>query len=528
MEQTLYTGGTILTMTENERAEALLTEGERILAVGKEEEVRRLAKGAAEKDLEGNTLMPAFIDPHSHFSACANAMLQGTVEGARSFDEITEAVREYIRKNRIPAGRWVAVRDLDPEMLREGKAPDRSVLDRASAEHPILLQHKSGHVGVLSSLALKAAGIDGNTPDPAGGKIWKENGEPTGYLEENAFIPVMNLLPSPSEEELMNAYEQAQRMYASYGIATVQEGMMPRQMIPLYKKLCGDKRLWLEVVGYPSAADGEEIFREMKEWEGDYRNGFRLGGYKIFLDGSPQSRTAWMRTPYEGGSDCGYPVLTDQQVCGSVFRAAGEGRQILAHCNGDRAAQQYLDAVSLAAEAGLHPERIRPVMVHAQLLGTDQLPQLKRLGVIPSFFTAHVYHWGDAHIRNFGMERASRISPAASAGKAGLPYTFHQDAPVIRPDMLETVWCAAQRITRDGVRLGEEERVTVKEALKAVTVRAAYQYFEEDRKGTLEPGKQADMIILDRDPLRTDPERIRELRILETVKKGRTVYRRDS
>lgn len=524
MKRILYTGGTILTMTGTERAEALLTEGEKILAVGREEEVRRKAEGAEEICLNGRTLMPAFIDPHSHFSACANAMLQGTVEKARSFDEITEAVREYIRKKSIPSGHWVAVRDLDPEMLREGEVPDKSVLDRASSEHPILLQHKSGHVGVLNSMGLKAAGIGKDTPDPAGGRIWKKNGEPTGYLEENAFIPVMNLLPPPSEEELMEAYEQAQQMYASYGIATVQEGMMPKEMIPLYRKLCGERRLWLEVVGYPSVTDGEQIFREMKEWQGDYRAGFRLGGYKMFLDGSPQSRTAWMRTPYEGGTDCGYPVLTDEQVCESVFRAAQEKRQILAHCNGDRAAQQYLDGISRAAEAGLHPEEIRPVMIHAQLLGTDQLPELKRLGVIPSFFVAHVYHWGDTHIRNFGMERASRISPAASAGKEGLSYTFHQDAPVIRPDMLETVWCAAERKTKAGVLLGEEERVSVQEALKAVTVRAAYQYSEEDRKGSLEPGKQADLVILDRDPTQTDPDRIREIRVLETVKKGRTVY----
>lgn len=524
MSRILYTGGTIRTMTGEGTAEALLTEDGLIRAVGREEEVRRQAEGAREVFLGDRTLMPAFIDAHSHFSACANAMLQGTVEKAESFDEITEAVREYIRKNAIPAGRWVAVRDLDPERLKEKRVPDRTVLDRASGEHPILLQHKSGHVGVLNSRALQEAGIGKDTPDPAGGRIWRENGEPTGYLEENAFIPVMNLLPPPSADDLMRAYEQAQQMYASYGIATVQEGLMPKEMVPLYRKLCGEGRLWLEVVGYPSAADGREIYGEMEAWQHGYRDGFRLGGYKIFLDGSPQSRTAWMRTPYEGGSDCGYPVLTDEQVRDCVFMAAREGRQLLAHCNGDRAAQQYLEGLSLAEKEGLRPEQIRPVMIHAQLLGRDQIPWLRRLGVIPSFFVAHVYHWGDTHIRNFGAERAGGISPAASAGKEGLPYTFHQDAPVIRPDMLETVWCAVNRITREGKQLGADERVTVKDALEAVTVRAAYQYFEEDRKGTLEAGKQADMILLDRDPLTADPADIAGIRVLETVKKGKTVY----
>lgn len=529
MGRKLYVGGTILTMAEDGFAEALLTEEGRILAVGAETQVRGLA-GDGETEvvqLEGKTVMPAFIDAHSHFSACASAFLQGTVEGAESFDELVETIRGYIREKQIPAGKWVAIRDFDPGRLKEGRVPDRRVLDLASKDHPIVLQHKSGHVGVLNSMGLQAAGIGRDTPDPAGGRIWREAGEPTGYLEENAFLSVLGLLPSPTDEELMEAYEETQRMYASYGIATVQEGLMTRQMLPLYQKLCGEKRLWLEVVGYPSAADIESFYQAFPPRDGQYENGFRLGGCKMFLDGSPQSRTAWMRTPYVGGEDCGYPVLTDGQVYETVAAAAGAGRQILAHCNGDRAAEQYLQALKRAEEEGLRPERVRPVMIHAQLLGLDQLPELKRLGVIPSFFVAHVYHWGDTHIKNFGLERAASISPAASAGKLGLPYTFHQDAPVIRPDMLETVWCAVNRRTRDGVLLGGSEQVTVLEALRAVTIRAAYQYFEEKEKGSLEPGKQADLVILDKNPLETDPSCLRKIQVLETVKAGETVYRRE-
>ncbi len=526
MEKKLYFGGAILTMENEEPAGALLTENGRIQAVGEEEEVRRLASGAEEISLEGRTMMPSFIDAHSHFSACANALLQGTAEGAGNFEEITDVVRSYIRERKIPAGEWVVVRDLDPEVLAEKQVPDRRVLDAASSDHPIILQHKSGHVGVLNSLALKMAGIGRDTPDPEGGRIWRENGEPTGYLEENAFIPVLHRLPPPTGGELMAAYERAQEMYASYGITTIQEGFMSAEMIPVYRGLCEGQRLWLDVVGYPGADGGEALYQALPEAAEGYWNRFRLGGFKMFLDGSPQSRTAWMRTPYRDSEDRGYPVLTDEQVYQNVSMAVSSGRQILAHCNGDRAAEQYLGALSRLKQEGKDPAAVRPVMIHAQLLGLDQIPELVRLGVIPSFFVAHVYHWGDAHIRNFGLERASKISPAASAGRAGLPYTFHQDAPVIRPDMLETVWCAVNRCTREGTVLGEDERVTVKEALLAVTARAAYQYSEEKEKGTLAPGKRADLVILDKNPLETEPERIREIRILETIKDGKTIYKR--
>ena len=163
-------------------------------------------------------------------------------------------------------------------------------------------------------------------------------------------------------------------------------------------------------------------------------------------------------------------------------------------------------------------------MIHAQLLGRDQLEQTKLLGVIPSFFTAHVLHWGETHVKNLGIDRAERISPAASALKRGIRFTMHQDTPVIEPDMLETIWCAANRITSSGRVLGEDERIPVMEAIRAVTVNAAYQYFEEDKKGSIEPGKDADFTLLDRDPLSVCPVNIRDIRVLGLIKRGDTVF----
>ena len=276
----------------------------------------------------------------------------------------------------------------------------------------------------------------------------------------------------------------------------------------------------------------------------------------MFLDGSPQGRTAWMRTPYlpetpdvreKGqGDTCpetyetkenyrGYNTLEDSQVKENVLKAELEDMQLLAHCNGDMAAEQYMDQLETvyrelgsgnSRKPGFYRGDIRPVMIHAQLLGLDQLERVKKLGVIPSFFLAHVYHWGDVHVRNFGIRRASHISPAGSALKEGIIFTLHQDSPVISPDMLETLWCAVNRETKGGMVLGREECLPVWEALKALTINGAYQYFEEDEKGSIVNGKVADFAILDRNPMSVEPEAIRDIRVLATIKEDRLIWKR--
>ena len=200
--------------------------------------------------------------------------------------------------------------------------------------------------------------------------------------------------------------------------------------------------------------------------------------------------------------------------------------QILVHCNGDRACQQYIDMYRIAKEETASTNDIRPVIIHAQLLGEDQLDEVKELNMIPSFFVAHVYHWGDIHIKNFGMQRASKISLLKSAEDKGITFTLHQDAPVIEPNMLETIWVAVTRTTKNGVSLGEEERIEPLEALKAVTKNAAYQYFEEDTKGTIREGKLADLTILDKNPLKVDYEAIKDIQVIETIKEGETIFKR--
>lgn len=527
----LFVNGTILTMERELYAQAVLTEDGKILSVGNLDDLIAQAGPDVQKvDLGGCTLLPAFVDAHSHFSAVATGMLQLSVETCSSFRELEEAIRAFISQRGIAKDEWILAKGYDQNRLQEGGHPPLSLLDRAAPSNPLMLQHQSGHMGVFNSAALKRLEVNPDTPSPEGGRIGREDGHLTGYMEENAFLEYQKRVPLPSTEALLEAYRQAQRLYASYGITTVQEGMVTEQLAPIYQSLLQSGQLQLDVVGYLDAAARQPLLHTFEKHLGRYHGHFKVGGYKIFLDGSPQGRTAWLRQPYAGeASYCGYNTLSDEQVESYLRQAIQDNMQLLAHCNGDAACGQYLAAGKKVAggQAGRNGiASIRPVMVHAQLLGLDQLELVRELSIIPSFFIAHIYHWGDIHLRNLGPERSNSISPAHSALKKGILYTFHQDSPVIVPDMLETVWCAVLRKTKEGRILGPEERISVLDALRAVTIHSAYQYFEERQKGSIAPGKKADFVVLNRDPLAVEPEALRDIQVLETIQGGRTIYRR--
>lgn len=523
--KTIFYGGTILTMEEELYAQAVLTKDDLIEAVGTAEALMRMAPEAQAYHLNGKTMLPAFLDPHSHFTGAANSFLQLSLEDTTRFEEIEEKLRTFIAENRILPGNWVIAAGYDQNLLPGGAHPHRTLLDRCAPENPVVLQHKSGHMGVFNTRALEALGVTAQTAAPSGGLIGKQDGQLSGYMEENAFVSYLQKIPMPDLPALLDAYGKAQELYASHGIVTVQEGMMVESLIPLYRRLLEDGLLKLDVVGFPGQEAEAAFAAAFPHSVKQYDKHFKIDGIKIFLDGSPQGRTAWLRTPYAGAADyCGYGTMRDEAVYEAISYAYAHRLQILAHCNGDAAAAQYLRCLDKAAAAGMDLSALRPVMIHAQLLGTDQLEAVKRRNVIPSFFVGHVYHWGDTHIQNFGMARASAISPAASALQAGILFTFHQDTPVTEPNMLETVWCAVNRITKNGVVLGKQESISVLDALKAVTRNAAYQYFEEGQKGSIRPGKTADFAILDANPLAVDPMEIRNIKVTAAIKAGNLVY----
>ncbi len=525
MGKKLYFNGNILTMDDKTpNAQAVLVQNDKITNVGKYDDLIKLSYGAEKINLNGKTMIPGFIDAHSHFSSYAISLLQPSVAKCRNFDDIIRTISEYIVENNVPNGKWITVKDFDMNQLEEEVVPDREILDKAANQNPILLEHKSGHTGVFNTCALNILGIDINTKSPEGGKIEQKNGRLTGYVEENALIHYMQKMPMPTMEEIKSAYIKAQQHYASYGITTMQEGMIIDTMENMIQLLCYEKLLKLDLIGYLDLRNCTQVLEKFPDSK--YHNHFKIGGYKVFLDGSPQARTAWLSKPYENAENSytGYQTLTDEQLLTYINRAIDENKQILAHCNGDAAVEQYLKVYEKAISKVNKAPNIRPVIIHAQLLRKDQLQKVKKFGMIPSFFIAHVYHWGDIHIKNLGIERASKISCANSALKQSIKFTFHQDSPVIEPNMLETIWCAVNRKTKNGVTLGEDERIPIIDALKAVTINAAYQYFEENIKGSISANKQADLVILSDDITKIQPTKIKDITVLQTIKNGKVIY----
>lgn len=521
METTLYFGGPIVTLEEPRYAQALVERGGRIAYVGDREEAERLAgPGARRVDLEGRALLPAFLDPHSHLLACAYARLQVPLGECAGWGEIADRLSRHVQARDIQPGEWVKGTGYDQNALAEGAAPDRFCLDRACPNNPVVIQHASGHAGVFNTLALERLGaLNGDCGLERDGQ-----GELTGRGEENPFLDLLGRIPMDGLEDVLRAFQGAQEEYASHGIATAQEGLLQPVMAPVYQEILRRGLLYLDVNAYVPPADYDRLRGQFAQGVSASPGIFQVAGMKIFLDGSPQGGTAWVREPYAGGG-CGTSTMTDGQVLSAFRQALDRDAQLLAHCNGDRAAEQYLTLLAQAErEAG--KKLCRPVMIHAQLLGLDQLERVKALGVIPSFFVAHVYHWGEIHVKNFGLDRAGRISPAGSALAWGIPFTFHQDSPVIPPDMLETIWCACVRRTKTGRVLGAEERIPVEAALRAVTQTAALQYGLERELGTLRPGKRADFVLLSGDPLRTPPEELKKLQVERTIQRGRTIWSR--
>lgn len=523
--KTLYFGGPILTMEDPVPRQALLEQGGKILAVGSLEELTVLAGDCRQIDLQGHCLLPGFIDPHSHFTTLGTALTSCDLTGSASPGEIVDRLRRFLQQHPPADGGWVVGFGYDNNLLPGAAHPTRQLLDQVSYTVPVLISHASGHMGAANSAALAAMGLTAATPDPEGGLYGRTaDGQLSGYMEERAFTAAGAAVPPPAAELLVGSLLRGQEIYLQNGITTAQDGMTGQKELALLRLLAERQQLKLDVVGYVDLANFPDLLAQTPAYSGGYRHHLRLGGYKIFLDGSPQGRTAWLSAPYLGGDGhyCGYPIHTDEQVRRLVQKSLDDGRQLLCHCNGDAASQQYIEAFQ--AVLGQKSCPTRPVMIHAQTVRDDQLAQMAPLGMIASFFTAHTYYWGDVHLKNLGPARAGHISPAVSAIENGVVYTFHQDTPVLPPDMIDTLWCAVNRTTRAGVVLGPDQKLSTYQALEGITKNAAYQYFEERQKGTLAPGKLADMVILSQDPLQLPGDELRRLQVLATCKEGRWVY----
>ncbi|WP_195972175.1 amidohydrolase [Clostridium thermobutyricum] len=540
MKRIIYYNGTILTIDDKSSIfEALLIEDGIIKELGSSNEILKLKDSNTDLvDLKGKTIMPSFIDSHSHITSYAQTLRLVNLYNCTSFEDIFNTLKNFIDKNNLKEDEWITGFNYDHERLKEKEHPTKLLLDKLSKTNPIILSHISGHMGVINSIGLNLFNITKNSINPDGGEIikFKDSNEPTGLLKENAFIQNTFKIPVPSVSDLSDLLVKAQEDYLKFGITTCQDGFTRKEEFEILDYSSKNKKLKMDIVSFIDIKNNKKIYDENKEtYVKGYINNFRIGGYKMFLDGSPQGRTAWMLTPYKdinnpdkNSEEFGIGTLTDEEVSKFIEQALNDNAQILSHCNGDAAAKQLIYSFKkVLNERNESFTSTLPVMVHAQLVRESQLKDMKEIGMIPSFFTAHSYFWGDIHIKNFGLERASKISPAKSALNRDLIFTFHQDTPVLMPDMFRTIWCSVNRITLNGVTIGENEKISVLDAIKAVTINAAKQYFEDDKKGSLEKGKFADMIIIDKNPFEINPLDLYKIKILETIKSGEVLYKAD-
>jgi predicted amidohydrolase YtcJ len=541
----LYHNGDIVTMEGDSAVyvETLVVRDGKILFAGrKDEALKQAGADHTEVDLQGRFMAPGFIDAHGHaygagFQKMAANILpppDGTVTDIESL--ITTLKQWYADLGKTGKSPKVIVGfGYDDSQLKEKRHPVADDLDKVSNTLPVILVHQSGHLQALNHLALAAVGLDASTADPQGGVIRREKDgkTPNGVLEETAGAMVMFKLFSKFDSSMSaNMVKAGVQAYKEFGFTTVQEGAATPSMVQAYKDMARAGDLDVDVAAYPVLLASKELM-DKQGTSDSYSGHFRIAGIKITQDGSPQGKTAYLSHPYkvpppgQPKTYRGYPGMPRQsQLDSLVDYAFSKNWQVLMHCNGDAAGDMMIQSVRYASSKLGMADR-RPVMIHAQTARYDQLDSMKQLGIIPSFFSMHTFYWGDWHRdETLGQERAFRISPAQTAYRKGLIFTEHHDAPVGLPSSIMILHTAVNRTSRTNSVIGEAEKLTPYQALLSLTRYSAYQYFEEKNKGTLTAGKLADLVILDRNPMKVDPKDIIRIHVMETIKEGRTVFKR--
>ncbi|AWB33381.1 amidohydrolase [Orrella marina] len=540
----IWSGGPVLTMNDAQPvAQAVAVIDGRILAVGSNEALQKhRGEQTQMMDLNGQAMLPGFVDAHGHafmigiqaMSANLLSPPDGKVTDMADLQETLQAWSQQHADTQKSIGMIIGF-GYDDAQLKEQRHPTREDLDAVSKDVPILIIHQSGHLGVMNSKALQAAGIQTGAVNPEGGVIRREQDgkSPNGVLEEAAFFGAL-----ASQFKKMTA-AQAQALFVAgtnllsrYGYTTGQEGRATSGIVPFMRAAAKAGDIPIDVVTYVDVLQDRDFIE--KNVSSDYTDGFRVGGAKLTIDGSPQGFTAYRDRPYykppaEYRADYrGYSAATPDQVFDSVDWAFANDIQILTHANGEAASDMLLAAIKTAREKHGVKDR-RAVLIHGQFLRRDQIATIDELDVFPSLFPMHTFYWGDWHRdRTVGPVNADNISPTGWVSERGMMFSTHHDAPVAFPDSMRVLSATVTRRSRSGDILGPDQRVDVMTALKAMTIWPAYQHFEENIKGSIEPGKLADFVILSDDPTAVNPEILDTLNVMQTVKKGKVIYRHDN
>ena len=571
----IYFGGDILTMATKDPsyAEALAVEDGKIAFIGSRDEALK-RKGDTTKliDLKGRTLLPGFIDTHGHMVYFGKNMIDADLFGTTDMTEVI--TRMKAQADKTPDGAWIVGFGYMARKLKEGRHPTVEELDLVSTDRPVMVVDSSGHLGAGNSVLFKLMGLSAATPDPEGGNFMRkpDGTELAGPMEETALFAVRAKRPPVTGELADRAVTGAVELWASYGQTTAMEcGLgLGDDDIDIVKNAIDKKLLKIDlyvcakdtvagkaidagravaaeyataetsddavarqdlIAAQGTSAPGDtarKLLQARPDLDKRYINRVRLGGVKFWLDGSTD--TAWFTEPYtnnppgKSGSYSGFQQIPDEVLDAAFDTFWTSDIQINMHMNGDAAVEQALRAIEKAvAKHGMRDHR--PVFVHGTYMRADQIDRAQKYGAIPSYLSSGMISGGAGALFLWGGERGNKVMATRTLEERGMPFTFSHDAPVTpKPWILPLVDAGVNRALADGTVIGEKERVSPYVALKAVTSYAAFQIKEEKTKGTLEQGKLADFVILAENPLKVDPHSIKDIKVLETIKEGETVF----
>jgi predicted amidohydrolase YtcJ len=505
-------------------ADGIAVRGERIAALGSSAEVRKLAGGAEVIDAKGQMLVPGFIDSHVHFVDGGFRLSSVQLRDAKSREEFISRIRDFATT--LPKGAWLVGGDWD-HTAWGGALPERSWIDSVTPDHPVWINRLDGHMSLANGAALKAAGVSRVTTDIEGGTIVRDGtGEPTGVLKDNAMRLVDSVVPPPPPALEDRALDTAMKYVAARGVTTV-HNMGSWNDLAIFERAHKAGRLQTRIYAAVPLASWSRL-RDTVAARGRGDAWLKIGGLKGFVDGSLGSHTAAMFAPFtDAPTDTGLFVTSPDDLYTWTSEADKAGLHVMVHAIGDRAIATQLDIYErVAKENGPRDRRFR--IEHAQHVAPGDLSRFGTLGVIPSMQPYHAIddgRWADEVI---GTERAKGTYAFRSLldGKATL--AFGSDWFVAPPTPLEGIYAAVTRRTLDDKRPGgwvPEQKIGVEDALRAYTTGSAYAGFDEKEKGTLEIGRLADFVLIDRDLTKIPPEQIRDARVVLTVLGGKVVYR---
>ena len=519
----IVTGAKVLTMNaEQPLAEAIAIRDDRILAVGSNEEILYFANASTERvDGRGMTVTPGFIDAHSHPLFAEEAV--GVNVNLRRIDDVKAALAG--KAANTPPGHWVRGVMYDDTKFEDERPLNRQDIDDVVPDHPVYVGHRGGHTGVVNSMAFEMAGVSNDTPDPEGGRFFREGGELTGKVAEHAREVFFDVGTWP-------VMDRAVRQQS----ATISSRNMAAAGLTSTTDAYGN---FDDMVAYQDARDAGELDIRMsfmpggnsKVYEGlktaGIRSGFgdemiRIGAVKFSADGSASERTMYMSTPYEGTDDHGILTMSQEEIYAAVDDAVAHGFRVGIHANGDLTISMVMNAYERVLKDYTGPNP-RHRIEHCSLINPELIQRIRSAGVVPAPFYTYAYYHGNKWV-DYGEEKMEHMFAHRSFLDAGIPVAPASD---YTPGPYEPMMAIQSMVTRKDMRgrvWGPSQRVTVTEAMRICTVHGAYASFEEDIKGTLEPGKLADFVILENDPHDVDPDSIVDIKIIRTVLGGRTVY----